>query len=326
MPEQLLCIKNFSLTVSKNNLRLIDRVDLSIDRGEIVGVVGESGCGKSITALSIMNLHPAKMFQTGGEILFEGQNLRDLDEDRMIKVRGDRIAMIFQEPMTSLNPVYTIGWQIAEMLTLHRQMSKREAMREALERLNLVAISSPEDVLLRYPHQLSGGMRQRVMIAMAMANNPKLLIADEPTTALDVTIQAQILDLMLELREKTQAGIMLITHNLGMVAEMCDRVTVMYAGQVVEEAEVKELFQNPKHPYTIGLMASLPRLDDERTRLDAIPGSVPAPQSFDKTACRFAPRCGYAREECKTVKPVMIRISETHHACCHLIKGQGAVA
>jgi peptide/nickel transport system ATP-binding protein/oligopeptide transport system ATP-binding protein len=324
MAEKLLEITDFSLWVAGNNLELIDRVSFSIDRGEIVGVVGESGCGKSITALSVMNLHPRGMFRTRGEIRFEGQNLQDLDENRMIGLRGNRMAMIFQEPMTSLNPVYTVGWQIVEILMLHQRCTKRQAREEALERLKLVAISSPEDVLDCYPHQLSGGMRQRVMIAMAMANNPRLLIADEPTTALDVTIQAQILDLMFELRKKTRAGILLITHNLGMVAEMCDRVVVMYAGQVVEEAEVHELFRRPRHPYTRGLMASLPNLEDTRTRLDTIPGNVPAPQNFNKIICRFAPRCRFAGEECKKSRPPMTVIGEDHRVCCHLAQEETA--
>jgi oligopeptide/dipeptide ABC transporter ATP-binding protein len=326
MTEKLLELVDFSLWVARNNLELIDRVSFSINRGEIVGVVGESGCGKSMTALSVMNLHPRGMFRTRGEIRFEGQNLQNMDENRMIDLRGNRISMIFQEPMTSLNPVYTIGWQIAEILMLHRRLTMKQAMEEALEQLKLVAISSPEDMLTRYPHQLSGGMRQRVMIAMAMANNPQLLIADEPTTALDVTIQAQILDLMFELRKKTRAGILLITHNLGMVAEICDRVVVMYAGQVVEEAEVHELFRRPRHPYTQGLMASLPNLADTRTRLDTIPGNVPAPQYFSKTICRFAPRCRFAVAECKEKLPPMAMISENHRVCCHLSAGREVVA
>jgi oligopeptide/dipeptide ABC transporter ATP-binding protein len=321
MAEKLLEITDFSLWVARNDLELIDRVSFSINRGEIVGVVGESGCGKSMTALSVMNLHPRGMFRTQGKIRFEGQELQGLDESKMIDIRGNRMAMIFQEPMTSLNPVYTVGWQIAEILTHQQRLTKRQAGEEALERLKLVAIASPEEVLNRYPHQLSGGMRQRVMIAMAMANNPRLLIADEPTTALDVTIQAQILDLMLELRKKTQAGILLITHNLGMVAEMCDRVVVMYAGQVVEEAEVHELFRRPRHPYTQGLMASLPDMEDARTRLDTIPGNVPAPQHFNKVICRFVPRCRFASEECKKLGPPMTVINENHRVCCHRAAG-----
>jgi oligopeptide/dipeptide ABC transporter ATP-binding protein len=319
-------MENFSLTLNRGRLSLIDSINLSINKGEILGVVGESGCGKSMTALSVMNLHPRKLFSTEGAIYFGGEDIRPFTEEQMLKIRGNRIAMIFQEPMTSLNPVYTVGWQIVEMIRLHRQMSRQEAESEAVDRLRLVAISSPEEMLRRYPHELSGGMRQRVMIAMAMANEPELLIADEPTTALDVTIQAQILDLMLKLREETSAGIMLITHNLGMVAEMCDRVTVMYAGRIVEEAGVRELFRAPMHPYTVGLLASLPKLDDERTRLDTIPGSVPSPQYFDRTACRFAPRCRYAGEKCRTVKPEPVDAGGGHRVFCHRAPGTGGLS
>ena len=286
--KKLLEVKDLVVGFNIDNeiVNVIDNVNFSIAKGEVVGLVGESGCGKSITSLSIMRLLPRTSVVSKGQILYQDVDLLQFNEDEISKVRGDEIAMIFQEPMTSLNPVYTIGDQISEMLLLHSNISKKEAMQSAIEKLKLVSISTPEKVIHQYPHELSGGMRQRVMIAMAMACNPKILIADEPTTALDVTIQAQILDLMRDLKDETNASILLITHDLGVIAEMCNYVIVMYAGRVVEEADVYSLFENPKHPYTIGLLKSLPSLNEVRDRLHTIKGTVPAPKDFP-TGCRW---------------------------------------
>ncbi|MBO8162823.1 MAG: ABC transporter ATP-binding protein [Brevibacillus sp.] len=286
-------------------ITVLDGVNLRIKKGETVGVVGESGCGKSVTSLSVMGLLPPIARISQGEILFKGKNLLQLSRDEMRKVRGKEIAMIFQEPMTSLNPVYTIGSQIVELVVNHTDMNKREAKQHAVNMLKLVGIPRAEQIVDEYPHQLSGGMRQRVMIAMAMSCNPDLLIADEPTTALDVTIQAQILDLMRKLQQERQMTIMLITHDLGVVAEMCDRVVVMYAGQVVEEADVEELFERPKHPYTIGLLGSIPDMDEEREYLYSIGGSVPSPGQMPK-GCRFADRCSQVMEICRNQAPPVV--------------------
>ena len=315
--KKLLEVKDLVVGFNIDNeiVNVIDNVNFSIAKGEVVGLVGESGCGKSITSLSIMRLLPRTSVVSKGQILYQDVDLLQFNEDEISKVRGDEIAMIFQEPMTSLNPVYTIGDQISEMLLLHSNISKKEAMQSAIEKLKLVSISTPEKVIHEYPHELSGGMRQRVMIAMAMACNPKILIADEPTTALDVTIQAQILDLMRDLKDETNASILLITHDLGVIAEMCNYVIVMYAGRVVEEADVYSLFENPKHPYTIGLLKSLPSLNEVRDRLHTIKGTVPAPKDFP-TGCRFAPRCERATKECTEGVPPFIEISKTHKVSC----------
>jgi oligopeptide/dipeptide ABC transporter ATP-binding protein len=276
-------------------------VSFHVDRGELLSIVGESGCGKSMTALSVMRLisKPGKI--VGGEILFEGENLLKATEERMRGIRGDDIAMIFQDPMTSLNPVYTIGEQVAEALRLHRRLSRRDARAATIEAMREVSIPDPARRVDDYPHQLSGGMRQRVMIAMALACDPKLLIADEPTTALDVTIQAQILELLDELRRTRELGVLLITHDLGVVAEVADRVAVMYTGRIVEESPVAELFARPRHPYTEGLLRSVPKLtikDAERaTRLETIEGVVPSPTSLPP-GCHFAPRCPHRMERC----------------------------
>lgn len=320
MDDKVLEIKNLKtyFYANKKEIKAVDGVDLAIHQGETLALVGESGSGKSITSLSIMKLipqPPGKIVE--GEILFEGKNLIDLSDKEMNRIRGNRIAMIFQEPMTSLNPVFTIGDQIMEPLRLHRKMSKDHALKRAIELLELVGFGHAKQIVNEYPHQLSGGMRQRAMIAMAMANHPALLIADEPTTALDVTIQAQILDLMRELKEKTGTSILLITHDLGVVAEMADRVAVMYAGQIVEEADVETLFANPKHPYTIGLMRSIPRLNEEKERLESIPGMVPPAYDFPK-GCRFAPRCKFARDECKQEQDLR-QIGEGHKVRCILV-------
>lgn len=317
--EKFLEVNDLSLSfmVEKKMVNVIDKVSFSVNQEEIVGIVGESGCGKSVTALTLMRLLPKNGIVTGGQILFDDKNLLDLDERIMKTYRGKEIAMIFQEPMTSLNPVYTIGDQISEMVMIHTDLSKKEAMKVAINKLEIVSIPSPEKVIRQYPHQLSGGMRQRVMIAMAMACDPRVLIADEPTTALDVTVQAQILDLIRELKKKTKSSIVLITHDLGVVAEMCDYVVVMYAGRIVEKADTVALFKNPQHPYTIGLMKSLPVLNESRERLFTIEGNVPRPEDFLE-GCRFAPRCDKAMEICKNNNPEFIKMSDTHEVRCWL--------
>jgi len=282
-------------------VRAVNDVSFYLDRGELLGLVGESGCGKSITALSIMRLiaPPGKI--VGGEIMFEGRNLLTLSNAEMRAIRGDDIAMIFQDPMTSLNPVYTVGEQIAEALRLHRGLSRKDAREAAITAMREVAIPDPSRRADDYPHQLSGGMRQRVMIAMALACDPKLLIADEPTTALDVTIQAQILELLDELRKTRELAVLLITHDLGVVAEVADRVAVMYTGRIVEESPVDELFARPKHPYTEGLLRSVPKLTAEHVikleRLETIEGTVPSPANLPP-GCHFAPRCPYRMQRC----------------------------
>jgi len=285
-------------------VRAVDGVSFAIPQGETMGLVGESGCGKSVTALSIMRLvdYPGEI--AGGHILFEGKDLAELEIDEMRHIRGSDIAMIFQEPMTSLNPVYTVGDQIAEAVELHMEVSRKEAWNRAIEMLELVRIPSPERRVKDYPHNMSGGMRQRVMIAMALSCNPKLLIADEPTTALDVTIQAQILDLMRELQSRLKMSILLITHDLGVVAEMCKDVAVMYAGQIVEQSAVDTLFSSPQMPYTEGLMKSIPRLGmTQSQKLAVIRGVVPNPLRWPK-GCRFMPRCDYAFDKCVNPPPL----------------------
>ncbi|KOO49102.1 ABC transporter ATP-binding protein [Viridibacillus arvi] len=299
-------------------VKAVDNVSFYINNAETLGIVGESGCGKSVTSLSIMRLlknTPGKI--VGGEITFLDQNLLNLSEKEMRAVRGNQIAMIFQEPMTSLNPVYKIGRQIEEGIRLHLKLDKAAAKARALEMLELVGIPRAKDILNEYPYQLSGGMRQRVMIAMAMSCVPKLLIADEPTTALDVTIQAQILDLMRDLRKNSDTSILMITHDLGVVAEMCDRVIVMYAGQIVEEASVLELFENPQHPYTKGLINSIPKLGNYTERLDSIPGNVPTPENMP-TGCRFAPRCSFVMKQCLSEAPMLKGVQENHSCRCWL--------
>ena len=302
-------------------VRAVDGVDLRIERGETLGVVGESGCGKTVTALSIMRLipePPGKIVE--GQILWEGRNLLDLPPAQMRKIRGKEIAMIFQEPMTSLNPVFTIGEQIAEAIRLHEGDNRREALKKTVEMLRLVHMPNPERRVKEYPHQLSGGMRQRVMIAMALSCHPKLLIADEPTTALDVTIQAQILELLNELKTKLGMAVMLITHDMGVIAETAQRVVVMYAAKVVEEASVTTLFKEPLHPYTQGLLNSVPRIDlaaTERRRLQAIPGVVPSPADFPP-GCRFNPRCPHVMGVCVEKEPVLREMKAGHTVSCWL--------
>ena len=289
-------------------VRAVDGVSISVDRGETLSIVGESGCGKSVTALSVLRLLPIPPARIeAGRIVFDGEDLLLATEERMRQIRGNRISMIFQEPMTSLNPVMPAGRQIAESLELHQRLGRRAAAERAVEILDLVQIPEPRRRAVEYPHQLSGGMRQRVMIAMALACNPSILIADEPTTALDVTIQAQILDLMLQLKERIGAAIVFITHDLGVVAETAQRVVVMYAGRKVEEAAVADLFARPLHPYTLGLMGSIPKLSaralsGSRGRLAEIPGVVPSLRR-EVPGCTFAPRCPFARERCRLEAP-----------------------
>lgn len=295
----------------------VDDVSFTLDHGKIVCIVGESGCGKSVLSLSIMNLLPKENGKVvGGEILFEGKNLAELSEDEMNKVRGNDIAMIFQEPMTALNPVFSIGFQLQEVLFNHLKISKNEARKKCIDLLKQVGISRPEKIMDEYPHQLSGGMRQRVMIAMAVANRPKLLIADEPTTALDVTIQAQILDLIRDIQQKREMSVLMITHDLGVVAEMAEEVIVMYAGQIVERGTVDEIFHNPKHPYLQSLLNSIPRLGEEKERLESIKGIVPSLVNMPQVGCRFADRCPVATEHCRTITPQLAEVEPGHSVRC----------
>ena len=302
--------------------KAVDGVTYRLGKGEPLGVVGESGCGKSVTALSILRLIPIPPGKVvGGEIFFKGKNLLDLPEDEMRKIRGNRISMIFQEPMTSLNPVFTVGNQIQETFRLHQGLSKRESLEKTVEMLQFVNIPTPEKCVERYPHELSGGMRQRVMIAMALACRPEILIADEPTTALDVTIQAQILDLMTKLKEELGMAIILITHNLGVIAEMVKRVLVMYAGKIVEEAKTKTLFEDSQHPYTMGLLKSIPRLGDKfrlgKIRLTEIPGVVPSLYNLPP-GCKFSTRCPSVMDICREKEPELKEIGEGHYCSCWL--------
>lgn len=295
----------------------VNGLSFKLRQGETLGIVGESGSGKSVTSLSIMRLisHPGKI--VAGEIKFEGNELLNISERQMRSIRGNDISMIFQEPMTALNPVFTIGNQLSESFSLHQGLGKEEAMQRSVEMLRLVGIPAAEKRVNEYPHQLSGGMRQRVMIAMALSNNPKLLIADEPTTALDVTIQAQILDLVQGLKEKFGTAIILITHDMAVIAETVQRVIVMYAGAIVEEAPVRDLFHNPKHPYTRGLLGSIPKLHEDRDRLDTIPGVVPNLLNLP-SGCRFANRCAHATELCMEKQPELKWLNEEHRVSCWL--------
>lgn len=302
---------------------VVDGISFSIQKGETLGLVGESGCGKSMTSLSLLRLVPEPTVKiTSGNITFQDQNLLTLNDAEMRKIRGNRIAMIFQEPMTALNPVFTVGEQIAEVIRLHKQLNRRDAWDGAVEMMERVKIPAASQRALEYPHQLSGGMRQRIVIAMALACDPDLLIADEPTTALDVTVQAQILALMKDLQERQGTAILLITHDLGVIAETADRVAVMYAGQIVEEAAVKELFANPMHPYTKGLLNAIPRFDDlNGDRLHVIPGNVPVPSKFP-SGCRFHPRCSERFEPCDSQVCSMIQPIKAHQVMCHLYQKQ----
>jgi peptide/nickel transport system ATP-binding protein len=305
-----------AFTNDAGTFNAVDGVSLTLEEGQTLGLVGESGCGKSVTALSIMGLvasPPGRI--VGGEILFEGADLLKLPRARMREIRGDRIAMIFQEPMTSLNPAFTIGDQIMEGILRHRTIGREAARRQAIGMLERVRMPSPERRFGEHPHKLSGGMRQRAMIAMALACRPRLLIADEPTTALDVTIQAQILELMRELREETGTAIILITHDLGVVAELAQDVAVMYSGRIVEKSGVRELFARPQHPYTIGLLGSIPKLHVEQERLPAIDGQVPDPLTAPR-GCRFEPRCPFATERCRAEEPPLDEVAPGQLARC----------
>jgi len=311
-------------------VRAVEGVSLYVNAGETLGIVGESGCGKSVTAMSILRLIQEPPGKIAGAIRFEGRNLLEVSEQEMREIRGNAISMIFQEPMTSLNPVLTVGRQIGETLQLHQGLSSRDAENRAVEMLVLVGIPAPERRVREYPHQLSGGMRQRVMIAMALACNPKLLIADEPTTALDVTIQAQILDLMRDLKKRLGSAIMLITHDLGVVAEMCQRVVVMYAGRKVEEGAVEEIFARPMHPYTRGLLGSVPKLgsslvDGGRGKLAEITGLVPSLRQ-KIVGCPFAGRCPMATELCERVAPAIEIKAQNHLVACHYAERRMAAA
>jgi peptide/nickel transport system ATP-binding protein/oligopeptide transport system ATP-binding protein len=316
--EKLVEVKNLKtyFYTEEGVVKAVDGVDYEIYPGETLGIVGESGCGKSVTSLSIMRLvesPPGRI--EAGEINFQGKDLTKLSQKEMRKIRGNDISMIFQEPMTSLNPVYTVGDQIIEAIMLHKGVKRKEARRQAVEMLQKVGIPLPEQRVDEYPHQLSGGMRQRVMIAMALSCDPKLLIADEPTTALDVTIQAQILELMNDLKASYGMSIMMITHDLGVIAEVSDRVAVMYAGKVVEYTDVNTLFDDPKHPYTWGLMNSIPKLDKDVDRLEAIPGSVPSPLNFPE-GCKFNTRCPLAEGKCFRDEPPLEEAAEGHKVRC----------
>jgi peptide/nickel transport system ATP-binding protein/oligopeptide transport system ATP-binding protein len=293
----------------------VDGISFSLRKGETLGIVGESGSGKSVTSLSIMRLIPSPPGKiVDGSILFKGQDLLKKSDEEMRRIRGNNISMIFQEPMTSLNPVYTIGRQISETIMLHQNLSKKEAMNKAVEMLQLVKIPLPGKRIKQYPHQLSGGMRQRVMIAMALSCRPELLIADEPTTALDVTIQAQILEILKDMRDKTGTAVILITHDLGVVAEIADNVLVMYCGRAVEYSSVRNIFFNPKHPYTIGLLNSIPKIEGPRKKLQTIKGVVPSPNQITK-GCRFKTRCDFVRERCMDEEPPLIRVGNSLVRC-----------
>jgi peptide/nickel transport system ATP-binding protein len=322
--QRLLDVKNLKtyFFTDEGVVRAVDGVDLYINQGETLGVVGESGCGKSVTALSIMKLIPQPPGRiVEGEIIYNGVDLVTLAPNKMRKIRGKEISMVFQEPMTSLNPVFTCGEQIAEALRLHEGLGRRDAMDKTVEMLKIVHIPNAERRVKEYPHQLSGGMRQRIMIAMALSCNPNLLIADEPTTALDVTIQAQILELLNELKSKLKMAVMLITHDMGVIAETAQRVVVMYAAKVAEEALVAELFKDPLHPYTQGLLRSIPRIDlaaTERRRLETIAGTVPTLRGDIAPGCRFAPRCPFVKSVCTEKDPVLKEVKPGHKVSCWL--------
>jgi len=321
--KELLRVRNLETHFSthEGTVKAVNRISFIINKGQTLGLVGESGCGKSVTALSIMRLVPSPPGKiVGGEISFEGQDLLELDEKEMRKIRGKKISMIFQEPMTSLDPVFTIGHEIVESIQLHQGLGKEEARQKAIEALKIVGMPDAGKRMDSFPHELSGGMRQRAMIAMALSCNPTLLIADEPTTALDVTIQAQILRLIHELRGEFDASVMLITHDLGVIAEMCDYVAVMYAGHIVESSDVDTLFRNPLHPYTKGLNKSIPRLDVETERLDTIRGVVPNLLDLPP-GCPFHPRCDLSLRKCAEDVPELLEVEDLHLVKCHLVRG-----
>ncbi len=307
-----------SFFTSDGELRAVDGVSFEIEEGKTMGLVGESGCGKSVTALSTMQLIPKAAGRVvDGEIRYRGDDLLSFDESRMRDIRGNEISMIFQEPMTSLNPVFSVGAQIEEVIVLHQRMGKKDARNKAIEMLRLVKIPEPEIRIDDYPHQLSGGMRQRVMIAMALSCNPSLLIADEPTTALDVTIQAQILELIEELQDELGMALLLITHDLGVVAEQADDVAIMYAGKIVERAVPRVIFSRPLHPYTLGLLKSIPGYNGIKTKLEAIPGIVPSPLNLP-VGCRFSDRCTRVEDGCKEAEPELREVEKGHWVSCYL--------
>jgi len=311
----VLAVRNLRVQFRGSPVTVLDDISLTLHAGETLALVGESGCGKSITSLTLMGLQPASAEILQGEMQFDGRSLRDLSASDYASLRGNQLAMIFQEPMTSLNPAFTLGDQLSEAVMRHRHVNRRTAMEAALTILQKVQIPAPEMRLKAYPHQLSGGMRQRVMIAMALINNPKLLIADEPTTALDVTIQAQILALLNTLKQETGTAVLMITHDLGVVAEVAQRVAVMYAGQVVETGSVEAIFNDPQHPYTIGLMGSIPSLSARSGALATIPGQVPLPENMP-AGCRFANRCPFAELRCQHNRPALRALATDHQVAC----------
>ncbi|WP_020189584.1 ABC transporter ATP-binding protein [Kurthia sp. Dielmo] len=321
MKRELLRVSELETTFFTDDgpVQAVDGVSFSLYEGEILGVVGESGCGKSVTSLSIMGLIPSPPGKiTGGEIVYKDQDLTTFSQKEFRKIRGKDIAMIFQEPMTSLNPLFTIGSQLTEAISIHnKEWSKKQIRARAIEMMKLVGLPRAEELFKDYPHQLSGGMRQRIMIAMALVCDPAILIADEPTTALDVTIQAQILALMKDLNRRLNTAVMMITHDLGVVAETCERVVVMYGGKIVEEGLVDEIFKNPQHPYTKGLIQSIPDMRYKKQRLYAIPGNVPKPGSVTQ-GCRFAERCEFAFERCRLEEPMLYVVSPEHKSRCFL--------
>lgn len=317
----LLEVKNLStgFDINGKNYNAISNIHLTLERGEVMGIVGESGSGKSVLSMSILRLLPDKIGTINeGEVRYQNQRIDNMSIDELNRIRGKELAMIFQEPMTSLNPVFTIGNQLMEMMLLHLKVSKKEAEARAIDLLQQVGIPRAEKVIHEYPHQLSGGMRQRVMIAMAISCAPNLLIADEPTTALDVTVQAQILELLKKIQRETQMGIIFISHDLGVISEICDTVAVMYAGKIVERATVKDIFNQPQHPYTKLLLKAIPRLDQKQHRLETIQGSVPNLDELPEVGCSFANRCPYAMPVCTEVNLKTSVISESHQVACHL--------
>lgn len=324
MTSKLLEVKNLTteFKMDKGNLTAVNHISFHINNEEVVGLVGESGSGKSVTSLSMLKLLPENGRTTSGEVLLNNENILNLDKKQIRKIRGKEIAMIFQDPMSALNPVLRVGEQMMETTMLHLGHSKVEAKDHAINMLKQVGIPAAEDVFNRYPHQLSGGMSQRVMIAMGLSSNPQVLIADEPTTALDVTIQAQVLELMQELKEKNKVGILLITHDLGVVAEMCDRVIVMYCGRIVESAKVDDLFEKPLHPYTKGLIASVPKIGSGEEALHYIKGRVPDLSQLPK-GCKFAPRCEWAKDKCIQEEPNLINLGQDREVRCHLVNDRG---
>jgi peptide/nickel transport system ATP-binding protein len=320
--EKIIEVKGLSAGYGKKNklTRIVNDVSFSVHKGEILGIVGESGCGKSVTSLSMMGLN--QQMTVTGQVLFGNQNLLTLKEKEWRKIRGNEFSMIFQEPMTSLNPLFTIGDQLTESVIIHKKFSKKAARQKAIEMMEIVGLPRPGQLLKQYPHELSGGMRQRIMIAMALMCDPKILIADEPTTALDVTIQAQILTLLKKMNEQLGTAIMLITHDLGVVLNVCQRVVIMYAGRIVEQGNVKTIFKHPKHPYTQGLFQSIPRLESKQTKLYSIKGSVPKPGTITK-GCTFAPRCPLSFDRCFQAEPPLYQADTGQLARCYLAEEGG---